>query len=83
MQEVRFGKKTTKASTQYQTICYYNKTKTKAFGIYTNGNLYRTYIVYALFHSLARENFHLCGVLLFVLLEATNSTQYRQKNISI
>jgi hypothetical protein len=61
----------------------YNKTTTKAFGTYTNGYLYRTCIVYALFHSLARENLHLCGVLLFVLLEATNSTQYRQKKFSI
>jgi hypothetical protein len=61
----------------------YNKTKTKALGTYTYGNLYRTYIIYALFHSLAREILHLYGILLFVLLEAANSMQYRQKNISI
>jgi hypothetical protein len=61
----------------------YNITTTKAFRTYTYYNIENIHYVCITSFSVVREILHLCGKLLFVLLEATNSTQYRQKNISI
>jgi len=62
----------------------YNKTAKKAFGTYIYYNLCRTFIMYALFHSLSHVKSCTSVVnYYFVLLEATNSTQYKQKNISV
>jgi len=58
----------------------YNKTAKKAFGTHIYYNLLRTYIMYALFHSLSHvKSCTSVANYYFVLLEATNSTQYTQK----